>query len=202
MAKEISTCIVDSCAIGRSYRVSKDCLGIIMFEEFSETLYASKSQFEQGNCNGHPFGSFGLVNIDDEVSDDSAIEYTMSDESADISRVFSPDRRRGGGNDLVDVKMVMYAKRNGSSAIITCDSSLIFYCSSVGVERMCFKAAVAKSSSINATIRTEFDLSQMLSEGDDPFFNYPNNRHCERCGNCTFQTLPPEAPSAPATPCS
>lgn len=192
MSKDYLLCIVDASTMARANRIANDCMGIYVFEEFSEKLAASKSQFEKGICRNSGFDAFDFVDIDMSISDDDAIQYTMSQDSPDVSHIYTMSKPQGNGNDITDIKLVICARINKNSILLTCDKSLIFHCTKCGIEKLCFKAAASKSISINGEICKSCDFQKLFQEKQDPFFGYGLDKHCENCGGCDFR-MPPEA---------
>jgi hypothetical protein len=138
------------------------------------------NQYQEAPCNDY---KADCKDLDLLLSDEDALNFQQTSESLTID--FSIISR-----DPNDVKIFLWGLLTKNSAIWTCDRNLLKLCSENQVERCCFKAAIKSLDLyLNGAIFNNSDIkTELMLNGDDPFFHYNTNgrcnTHCKQTSTC------------------
>ena len=128
----------------------------------------------------HDCGAKALGVLEDHgVSDDEVVDWMMGlSPEASNALIWTQD-------DPVDCRLLRAASWEKNVTLISCDYGVLRACSELGVEHLCFKAALARTDKeLGGGIfdGDDYDTDQMWSpEGRDTVFYYPHARKCPPC---------------------
>ncbi len=127
------------------------------------------------HCDAEKFR--GLFPVSVELSDEEVTRFIMENGAG------FPQMGRLA-EDPCDVLMLAYFQKNGSSMLVSCDKLLLYIAEHLDLKHRCFKAAIHDANiHMDKAIMADpsYRTSEMLVEGSDPFFHYPNCRYCQQC---------------------
>lgn len=112
--------------------------------------------------------------------------------------------------DTVDVKLVLYCRKNPGARMLTCDKGLLRVSGEMGIPRACFKASLHHADrrwdgGLLAEHQLPFERVVEMFETEptesDPFFHFANCRYCLSCDpnrTCKTHAQPPTRTSTPS----
>lgn len=177
MEKRIDYIVLDSSFIARLNRIDKTCELLEYFKFFGESVECviEKYQYSQSPCN-HFDPSFRFLK--EFITDEEVIENAILNQSLnqDLSKIYG---------DPVDVKIFIWALISNNVLVFACDKNLLKLCQEHNINHSCFKNAIMMlNNQLNDDIfKSDLIDSQLLDDGDDPFFHFNKNTRCQsHCG--------------------
>ncbi len=174
----MSTVIFDTSALdNRLCRVdpSGDLIDLISASYAGESAAIIAQVNRLMQCN--PDIVKGRIGREITVTDEEIAEFIVSN----AENVPHLDRVREDPYDLV---LLAYHKISGAKLLISCDHYLLYVAEYLKLAHRCFKAALHDANACLDSGITEdpaYHTDDMFQNGNDPFFNYPNNRYCTAC---------------------
>jgi hypothetical protein len=167
---------LDACFISRLMQVDKTCGLIDFFGPYADANCVVKmNQYNETPCN---FYVCDCDDLDKIFLDEKALQLQKgtSTISIDFTRI---------SRDPNDVKIFIWGFYINGAAILTCDKGLLSMCREHNIPRCCFKAAIKCIDDwMDGAIQKDdtYD-TEIMNEGDDPFFHYSTNGRCAtHCG--------------------
>ena len=168
---------LDACFVSQMKRIDDTCELIEYVSEITnaESCVVDKQQYQKTRCKNY---SPPCQMLGDLISDEKVIEFAHSSSKIndDLEKVYT---------DPVDAKIFVWACTVDKVIVWSCDKNLLSLCNSYKILHGCFKSAIKFMDSWlgGAIVRDGSYNTDLMEEGDDPFFHYNQNSRCEsHCG--------------------
>jgi len=177
-----SVVVVDTNFFSRLKKVDGDC-GSVEFVIFcfGPSAIADLNQLKKmPHCQ-----NINVFFTDHGISDEKVMTWINShSDQGIVARL----RKHAVSDDLVDIKLLQYAKGTDASTLLTNDKWVLFMANDMHVQHFCFKAAFSETDTcMDGGLSDGHDYStEQMKEPrkkfkNDPFFHYGCDTHCPQC---------------------